>query len=197
MIPKIVHQIWIGPNPIPQKVIPYIDTVKQKFDDYEYMFWDNSNLPELPKNCQEIFNSKRYKLKPALQADVIRYFVLNQYGGLYLDIDFYVKERFDHLFTKDFFCVRPNKIGWHCCNGVFACEKNNPILTKIITEMKPEVYHGPLLFSKYILEYMGLSYGSNVFQGAKSNDYVKCEDCDDFFNAKGRYAYHDALKSWL
>jgi hypothetical protein len=37
MIPKIIHQLWIGPHPCPVEIM---HTWKNKHPDYEYILWD-------------------------------------------------------------------------------------------------------------------------------------------------------------
>ena len=198
MIPKIIHQIWIGPNTIPSHVKEYCKNTKDLFNDYEYKFWTNDNIPDMPELCSRQFNRYGKIGRPAFQADILRYYVLNKYGGIYLDVDFVCNRRFDSIINKKFFCVNPNSKGFHVCNGIFACEPNNPILTKLLSELKNEPYHGPLLFTKYISEFVGVEYRTNLFNHLQNNphDYVQCGAAVDFFTRSG-YGYHDALRSWI
>lgn len=196
---KIIHQIWIGPETIPPHVQQYCAYTKSLFHDYEYMFWNNDNLPEMPEGCVRQFNRYKKRGKPALQADILRYFVMNKYGGIYLDADFCCVRRFDSIINKDFFCVSPNLREFHVCNGIFACNKSNPILTKLLNELKDEPYHGPLLFTKYVSEFLGIPYKTHIYKYLQENDnhYVQCGKPQDFFRKDTGYCYHDALKSWL
>lgn len=199
MIPKIIHQIWIGPNPIPSHLEKHQESIKKEFYDYEHMFWNNENLPELPQNCKDQISRYGKKNQYAFQADVLRYFLLNKYGGIYMDIDFFCSKRFDHLIKKPFFCVNPNANGFHACNGIFGCEKNNPILSKLLKELKNEIYHGPLLFSSYIHDYLNIPYRTHIFNHLKENpnEYIDCFPAQWFFLKRTGYCYHDALRSWL
>ena len=43
-IPKIIHQIWIGNKPRPEKLM---DTWKEKNPDFEYKFWNEENLKDI------------------------------------------------------------------------------------------------------------------------------------------------------
>lgn len=199
MIPKIIHQIWIGPNSMPQNVQEYCRNTKSLFDDYNYMFWDNNNIPSMPDVCSAQFERYGKKAKYAFQADILRYYVLNKYGGIYLDVDFMCQKRFDHLITKNFFCVSPNLKGFHVCNGILACEKQNPILTKLLNELKNEPYHGPILLSKYISEFLNIEFKTHIYNYLQDNPhpYVQCMPPKEFFNRKQGCCYHEALKSWL
>lgn len=196
MIPKIIHQIWVGPQEMPDKIARYCENTKKIFKDHEYKFWSNDNLPELPEDCKKVFS--RYTEKPAFQADILRYFVVNKYGGIYLDSDFECYEKFDHVFEKSFFCVNPNGNSWHVCNGVFACAPNSPILTNILNDISSiKGYFGPLLLSKYILDYMNLPYKTDIKKNAMDNTYIQCEGPEKFFRKNQGYCFHDALRSWL
>jgi mannosyltransferase OCH1-like enzyme len=198
LIPKIIHQIWIGPDDIPEHINSYRQSVKEKFSDYTYSFWTNDNLPKLPKNCQTQFDRYKKLGRPAFQADILRYFLLNEYGGIYLDVDFLCNKNFENLITKSFFCVSPNNNGFHVCNGVFACIPNNPILTDLLDELTTEPYHGPALFTKYISKFLGVPFRTHIYKylAEHPHEYIECGEPADFFKKNG-YCWHNALRSWL
>lgn len=202
-IPKKIHQIWVGNYEIPEQVKICISSVKEKFDDFEYIFWNNDNIPDMPKNVYEQFNKYGSLKIPAFQADILRLYVLNAYGGIFLDADFLVRENFYETITKPFWCVIANETTRrHVFNGIFACEPNNPILTKLLSEMKDEPLggkglqgHGPLLLSNYIRDFAKIPKDYNIYQHLKSNphDYIQCDSHMEFEN--GRYTKHYFLGS--
>ena len=51
MIPKVIHQIWIGPNPIPEYwTNTWSQYYLEKNPEYQCKLWDNDNyLEELNK----------------------------------------------------------------------------------------------------------------------------------------------------
>lgn len=197
-IPKIIHQIWVGPHLIPNNLQTCIDSVKNHFSDFEYMFWHNGNIPKMPTNVEEQFNKYEKLGIPAFQADILRLFILNTYGGIFLDADFFVKQNFWHTINKPFWCVIANeKTRRHVFNGIFACESNNPILNQIIIDMKDEPLkgnglqgHGPLLFSKYIRQFVHMPADSNIYQYLlkSPHPYVQCDSHVNFQN--GKYTKH-------
>ena len=138
------------------------------------------------------------KNKPALQADILRYYVLNKYGGIYIDADFICYESFGHIIKKPFFCVSPNTMAYWACNGLFGCEPNNPILNMLLLELGREPTHGPQLLTRYILQYLGFGDRTNLYAYLESNphNYIQCEKPNKFFRKGGEYCYHDALRSW-
>ena len=110
-VPKIIHQLWIGDKEMP---INAMNSVKNMNSDYKYMFW-------CEKTIEENLNIKpRYQRKidehTAIwgKADMYRYFILEQYGGIFVDADMVCIEPFDDfLLSSAFFCweneiMRPN-----------------------------------------------------------------------------------------
>ncbi len=87
MIPKIIHQTWKTKD-VPKITIPWIESWKRLNPDWEYRFWtDDDNLKlcheEFPE-LLDIYTSYQFDIQ---RADVARYMILYQHGGLYADID--------------------------------------------------------------------------------------------------------------
>ena len=83
MIPKIIHQLWIGNKPSPSR---FMDTWKEKHPEYEYISWNEQEIKkrQIHFSCQnriddmEEINGK---------ADIMRWEILYHYGGIFLDAD--------------------------------------------------------------------------------------------------------------
>ena len=92
-IPKIVHQLWIGPNPRPSK---FMQTWKDKHPDFEYIIWNEEELQkrQLPLQCGHRINEIE---EINGKADIIRWEILFHYGGLFVDADSICIEPFDKL----------------------------------------------------------------------------------------------------
>jgi mannosyltransferase OCH1-like enzyme len=79
-IPMVFHFIWLGPKPIPTQ---YITTWMTFHPKWQIIIWTDNNLPRLIN--QSLFEkSKVY----AQKADILRYELLWNCGGIYVDIDF-------------------------------------------------------------------------------------------------------------
>jgi len=83
IIPKIIHQIWIGPNKIPSI---WMDTIKNfcnKYN-YQYILWDNNAVANF-----NLVNKKYYDIEKTYngKSDILRYEILYNYGGIYIDAD--------------------------------------------------------------------------------------------------------------
>lgn len=95
MIPKIIHQIWLGPKSPPWNLM---NTWRQNHPDWAYYLWRDSNRPILTAEKQ--FNRiTSYTMK----SDILRYELMFKYGGMYVDCDVLCLKPFDHLleYQKD------------------------------------------------------------------------------------------------
>lgn len=92
-IPKIIHQLWIGPKPAPTS---FMKTWEEKHPDYEYIFWNEKELEKRGFNSElqnRIDDMDAYNGK----ADILRWEILYHYGGVFLDADSICIESVDDL----------------------------------------------------------------------------------------------------
>jgi hypothetical protein len=85
-IPRIIHQIWIGKNPMPHD---WMDTVKDfaaKYD-YEYKLWTESNVKDMHMDAELRAEYESFAGELSGRADIIRLIALIKYGGIYIDAD--------------------------------------------------------------------------------------------------------------
>ena len=76
MIPKIIHQIWIGDQS--KRPTEMMQTWQDMNPDWEYMLWTDDNLPEISNRIQ--FDAMK---ELAGKADILRYELLHNYGGVF------------------------------------------------------------------------------------------------------------------
>ena len=81
-IPRKLHQIWLG-SPVPENLKLAISTW-QNWDGWEYHLWTEKDLPHIRLRNQKLFDSLS---NFGEQSDLLRYEILSQQGGLYLDVD--------------------------------------------------------------------------------------------------------------
>ena len=87
---KLVHQIWIGDQPMNVRLSAYCDTVRNAFPDRQYKLWTDADLPDLAKKARlpgVVLNPDGIH-SLGIRADVIRLEILRQHGGVYLDCDY-------------------------------------------------------------------------------------------------------------
>ncbi|CAM1502435.1 Fc.00g044190.m01.CDS01 [Cosmosporella sp. VM-42] len=93
-IPRILHQTTANET-IPEKWVVSQQSCKVAYSDFVYMLWtDESSREFLSSNYPWFVETWDNYPFPIQRADAIRYFVLHQYGGIYLDMDTLCNETF-------------------------------------------------------------------------------------------------------
>lgn len=97
LIPKVIHFIWLGPNPFPQESIENISSWVENHPGWTIKFWTDRRRvlphPTMELHLVSTFNfeylSDYYEDSDnyAEKSDLLRYEILNQEGGLYVDHD--------------------------------------------------------------------------------------------------------------
>lgn len=134
-IPKIIHQLWIGPKPAPIKLM---NTWKEKHPDFEYIYWNESEFEKrgIKFECQkEIDEIEEINGK----ADIIRWELLYKYGGVFIDADSICIEPFDEELMK-----KPCFAGWEqekvrnglIATGTMGFPVNHPLVKDAIDWIK-------------------------------------------------------------
>lgn len=136
-IPKIIHQVWIGPKEVPWKWInSFKEDFMKKHPGWKYYLWTDKEVAKLNLvNKTHYDNEKRYEGK----ADILRYELLYKFGGIYIDADSYwLGLDLDDLikqtnYTGFFAAIENNKICNKClANGVMGSSVNNPIAKYLV-----------------------------------------------------------------
>ena len=105
-VPKIIHQIWIGPK---QPPINLMNTWKEKHPDFEYIFWNETEFEHrgMIFECQDkIDEMETYCGK----TDIMRWEILYKYGGIYIDADSFCIEKLDDEIIKKSFAGWENEV---------------------------------------------------------------------------------------
>ena len=84
LIPKVIHYVWLGKkekNKVHEKVLK---SWKKRAPEYEIVEWNENNIPHIDN---KFFNDALRNEKYAFASDFIRMYVLEKYGGVYMDLD--------------------------------------------------------------------------------------------------------------
>jgi len=142
MIPKIIHQIWLGDQS--KRPNSLIQTWIDKNPSWKHMLWTDDNLPEL-------FCKKQFDECPSLpgKADILRYQILRDEGGFFIDADSECVNSLDDFFTnnKVFCCWENEQVRTGLmANGYLACEKNCQLMSVILEHIIqfPNMNYHPL-----------------------------------------------------
>lgn len=98
MIPKIIHYCWFGGNPLPHLAVECMASWRKHMTNWEYKCWDETNfdIAAAPLYVRQAYEAKKF----AFVSDYVRLWALEQYGGLYIDVDFLVFRSFEDIMDK-------------------------------------------------------------------------------------------------
>jgi mannosyltransferase OCH1-like enzyme len=184
MIPKIIHFIWIGDAfKMPYKCMK---TWTDKNPDYKVVLWGNHEIEgsnwKNSKQLHDMLAKKDY----AGAADVMRYEILYEHGGIYIDADTYcVKPLEDWLLDCESFAsweqelVRNNLIANTVMGSVPGSEAMklciDEVATKDCTEQKLAwMITGPMLVTDVFFKKQAnlTVYPSHFFMPKHHSGYV-------------------------
>jgi len=133
-IPKIIHQIWIGPKTLPLKYKKWMNSWQLLNPDWDYIFWDNDRIKEL-----EITDLIAYKKSKnfGFKSDLLRYEILNKYGGLYADTDFECLKKLPaYLLNYNFVCASVYDFKPIINNAIILAQPNSPLINDLLNKIK-------------------------------------------------------------
>ncbi|KAF8450566.1 nucleotide-diphospho-sugar transferase [Boletus edulis BED1] len=129
-IPRILHQTWKSET-LPPKWKDISQGCRDMMSDYEYMLWTDASSREFIAGYYpwflDTFDNYKYVIQ---RADVIRYFVLHHYGGIYLDLDIGCLRPLDPLLVYP--VILPKTIPVGVSNDLIFAEKRHPFLAQTI-----------------------------------------------------------------
>lgn len=163
-IPKIIHQIWVGPHPFPQDAREWQATWKNLHPDWDYKLWTNEDVESLEFENKKYYNEAE---NWGEKADILRLQILYEFGGLYVDVDQKCYKSFDILHhTCDFFAgihqlplIFGRKNVVRIANGVIGAVPKHPIIKHAVQQIQYNRHHehllervGPDFFTQIIKE---------------------------------------------
>lgn len=219
MIPKTIHYVWLGDNPMPDRVKRCRESWLRLMPDYKIRLWGEPDISCIGSLfLQESVKEGMW----AFASDVVRMYALYNHGGIYLDTDVMVHKRFDALLDNPAFCGRENSmhlVGGHTMNYLTTCcmgaEKGNAFIRRCLDYYKgrhfvtsedrslPSGLRLDLRLNSEIMCFLAKEIG--YYPGVLSDSIQYCSNMltvypKDFFDPQGltenSYCHHLALGSW-
>lgn len=136
-IPRIIHRIWLGGEEMPAEYVAFGETWRRHHPDWEFRTWTDSDLPTLThpdafERCRNFGEA----------SDVLRYEVLHQFGGVYVDTDVECLQPIDQLIERvSAFAgyARPNVVG----SAIVGAVPGHPAITKTLEVVCEGAGSGP------------------------------------------------------
>lgn len=145
---KIIHQIWFGT--IPNKLIAkktyekfklYRDSWKLKNPEWYHIEWSKQLCYDLvskyyPEHLS-MYKNYQYEIQ---RCDIVRYFILHRYGGLYADMDYYCNKGWDEVIKKypyDLYLVQtPNSYKHNVSNSLMYSKPKHMFWKHVFLELE-------------------------------------------------------------
>lgn len=125
--PKTIHYCWFGNNEIPDQYGKWMESWKRYCPDYEIIEWNERNYDvHKRKYISQAYETKQW----AFVSDYARIDIINQYGGVYLDVDVELTKNIDEMLMNDAFCGFESNEYVNFGLG-FGAKKNDSILGEI------------------------------------------------------------------
>jgi len=132
VLPKKIHQIWLG-GTIPDKYKRLADTWHYCNPDWEYKLWTDADIANMDLPNRRLFDSMtNYGPK----SDLLRYYLMNEYGGVYADTDFECLRSFYAFNHLEYFTGISYQSKMELYPGLIGCIPHHPISEKLIEEVK-------------------------------------------------------------
>lgn len=207
MIPKKIHYIWLGGKPFPKLVTKCINSWRKFCPDYEIIRWDESNINlDCCSYCRKAYDAKKF----AFASDALRFHILKEHGGIYLDIDVELIKNLNNLLNSPAFCGFENE-KYVAPGLIFGSEQNGKVVDDMIK------YYSTLEFEDYkddrnllticaiVTEYLkekGLQFSGQIETLEDIVVYPKDYFCPKSMSdgkirkTSNTYAIHHYLSSW-
>lgn len=225
-IPKVIHFIWVGPKDFPKTSIKNVYSWIEKNPDFEVYFWSDRERP-LPHASMKLclideFNWLFFKNQflesnnYGEQSDLLRYEILYQNGGIYVDHDVECFKSFTEFTNSfDLFCglEPPHKpiatTSISVCNNLIGSCPRHPILKNTIDsvlqkwEKYKTLYSGSDVDSviKRVYYRTFSSFDDAVKLLIDSDAYKNIVVPAGYFNKIGKefglYAHHEYSSTWF
>ena len=159
-IPRTIHQIWVGPDPVPDEFQPYIKSWKKHHPGWDHILWTEKNLLDDPVRT-EVLDRLR---SPVERSDMLRLELLYRFGGVYVDTDLECLRPLDDVIGDATFVATYFKPG-RVTNTFVAAGPRHPLLEQALAEIKPrQVYGfdkevaGPPFLARLCAQYEDVAY---------------------------------------
>lgn len=190
MIPKIIHQVWLGQEPIPEIFLEFSKKWKADHPRWMYAFWDDKAVSTL--SCNQILS-----LYPALssRSNVVRIEIIRKIGGVYVDFDIENLKNINNLISSyDAFAGYEDE--HTVCNALFGAVQNHPWIEwqwdRIVTKCFAPAPWGPRLMTDAAAVVPIQLFKPEIFYPYHYSEWEE-KHAQKFPDA---YAVHHWCKSW-
>lgn len=127
-IPKVIHYCWYGKKTKPQLVEDCIASWQKKLPDYKIIEWNEENTDLKHPFIRRAYRQKKW----AFVSDFVRFQVLHEFGGVYLDTDMLILKPLDDFLNDE--CFLGTEDANHISAGIIGATRSHPFIQKCLSE---------------------------------------------------------------
>jgi hypothetical protein len=130
MIPRLIHQIWLGEGPLPVRFERWVEGWRAMNPGWEHVLWTQMSLPRLGNQSEFEYAG------PDQRVDIARYELLHEQGGLVVDLDVEPLRPLDSLLSEKLsadtegFAVTDD--GLRISAAVMGARPGHPLLAELV-----------------------------------------------------------------
>lgn len=161
-IPKLLHFIWLGSS-LPVKYERVIDSWRVRHPGWDIILWDDDKATSFElKNATHFEQASNFGMK----SDILRYEVLNDYGGVYVDIDYECVRNIDDVVQQcSFFAGFSHTEVLEVNNGLIGCAPHHPVAHLLIKNISMQVQAKAVLNNDDLAASIGMFLGGETLFG--------------------------------
>lgn len=129
MIPRLVHYIWVGGHALPEKNRHLLAASERFLPGYTIKLWTEADLDLSAPFVQRAYAEKRW----AFVSDYLRFVILRDQGGIYLDTDMELLRPIDDLLDAPAFSGF-NRAGDMVYCGMIGAVPGHPLFTQLVKD---------------------------------------------------------------
>lgn len=205
-IPKIIHQTapsdkskWHSDWFICQ------ESWKKHFPDFEYKMWtDEDNLKLIETDYPWFLETYKKYPKKINRIDIIRYFILHKYGGIYADMDYMCFKNFYNKLPKDKISISESPFRNHeyLQNALMCSPANQDFWLKVISKSKERIdkndnIHHVLYISGPQLISEAYNENKNIINVLPINEFNPDKNSPEFNDHDKLFTKHICTATWV
>lgn len=198
-IPLKFHMIWVGDKAIPEYVSINFLGWKKLMPNWEARLWTNKDI-NLDEFQQDVIEKIHQANKGAQKADIMRYYIIEKYGGFYIDTDTIAIRSLDPLvhMNYDMVLYHDNHLTWnYICNSPFGASPHHPVLKEACKRVLEAELNTTDIHMKTGPHLWGTVVSQIKPEEGKKYAILSAKFFSNFVNPPDKFGTHTYAASWV
>lgn len=187
-IPKVIHRVWLGGKPMPEAHVEYGRTWERLHPEWEVRLWTDADAP-IPACADRARSISEV-------SDLVRYEILRQHGGVYVDTDIECLRPIDEL-LDGVTAFSAYEVPGRLCPALMGAIPGHPAFERLCELVEITVGHGHYPENTAtVLSTFGLEPRGDVTLFGPDRFYPQLWDGTRSGDGEAPYADHHWAMSW-